>query len=215
MGRRARPGRIAPASAGRSLLALSGSETVEQAYALAKLVRQGLGSHAVVLPEQTSPALDAFRAPLSSIRDAERRDRPRRRAGRGARPDRRPLDQGGAARRRGDRHASAPPGRTRPPGQGGRSRARAGRAGTRRGADLVGPRRRRGAASPPSPTSSARPPPSTCPSTPNGRGVVEAWRAAGDGEPPQPERIGALLVSGRRGRRRPGVRALAEQRGRT
>ena len=55
----------------RGLLALSGSETVEQAEALSKLVRQGLGSDAVVLPEQASDALDAFRAPLSSIRDAD------------------------------------------------------------------------------------------------------------------------------------------------
>ncbi len=50
--------------------ALSGSETVEQAYGLAKLLRQGLGAHAAVLPETIPDALDAFRAPLSSIRDA-------------------------------------------------------------------------------------------------------------------------------------------------
>src|SRR5438132_6527334 len=37
--------------AGPSIVtALSGSETVEQAYALAKLLRQGLGAHAAVLP---------------------------------------------------------------------------------------------------------------------------------------------------------------------
>src|SRR5262245_6402087 len=57
---------------GPVLLALSGSETIEQAEALSRLIRQGLGSDAVVLPEQASPAIDAFRAPLSSIRDAER-----------------------------------------------------------------------------------------------------------------------------------------------
>ena len=50
--------------------ALSGSETVEQAYGLAKLLRQGLGAHTAVLPETIPDALDAFRAPLSSIRDA-------------------------------------------------------------------------------------------------------------------------------------------------
>jgi NADH dehydrogenase/NADH:ubiquinone oxidoreductase subunit G len=50
--------------------ALSGSETVEQAYGLAKLLRQGLGAHAAVLPETIPDALDAFRAPLSSIRAA-------------------------------------------------------------------------------------------------------------------------------------------------
>jgi NADH dehydrogenase/NADH:ubiquinone oxidoreductase subunit G len=50
--------------------ALSGSETVEQAYALGRLLRQGLGAHAAVLPEEIPDALDAYRAPLSSIRDA-------------------------------------------------------------------------------------------------------------------------------------------------
>jgi NADH-quinone oxidoreductase subunit G len=58
-------------SAGPAIVtALSGSETVEQAYGLAKLLRQGLGAHAAVLPETIPDALDAFRAPLSSIRDA-------------------------------------------------------------------------------------------------------------------------------------------------
>ena len=50
--------------------ALSGTETVEQAYGLAKLLRVGLGAHAAVLPEAVPDALDHFRAPLSSIRDA-------------------------------------------------------------------------------------------------------------------------------------------------
>src|SRR5439155_18018600 len=63
--------RLARAAGDAVLLALSGSETVEQAAALAKLVRQGFGSNAVVLPEAASPALDAFRAPLSAIRDAQ------------------------------------------------------------------------------------------------------------------------------------------------
>ncbi len=51
--------------------ALSGSETVEQAYALGKLLRQGLGAHCAVMPEDVTPALDPFRLPLSAIRDAE------------------------------------------------------------------------------------------------------------------------------------------------
>ncbi len=50
--------------------ALSGSETVEQAYGLGKLLRSGLGAHEAVLPEEIPDGLDAFRAPLSSIRDA-------------------------------------------------------------------------------------------------------------------------------------------------
>src|SRR5205807_7916677 len=58
-------------TAGPSIVtALSGSETVEQAYGLAKLLRQGLGAHAAVLPESIPDALDSFRAPLSAIRDA-------------------------------------------------------------------------------------------------------------------------------------------------
>src|SRR5207253_4282802 len=51
--------------------ALSGSETVEQAYALGKLLREGLGAHAAVVPEiENSRLLDGFRLPLSAIRDA-------------------------------------------------------------------------------------------------------------------------------------------------
>ena len=53
------------------MTALSGSETVEQAYALGRLLRGGLGAHSALMPEETSPALDAFRLPLSAIRDAE------------------------------------------------------------------------------------------------------------------------------------------------
>src|ERR671923_49587 len=56
---------------GRIVTALSGSETVEQAYALAKLLRQGLDSHSAVLPEEISNALDAFRLPLSALVDAD------------------------------------------------------------------------------------------------------------------------------------------------
>jgi len=55
----------------RTVTALSGSESVEQAYGLAKLLRRGLGAHAAVLPEEVADALDAFRAPLSAIRDAK------------------------------------------------------------------------------------------------------------------------------------------------
>ncbi|HWH54406.1 MAG TPA: molybdopterin-dependent oxidoreductase [Gaiellaceae bacterium] len=56
---------------GRIAVTLSGSETNEQAYALAKLVRDGLRSHTAMLPEETGDELDAFRLPLSAIRDAE------------------------------------------------------------------------------------------------------------------------------------------------
>src|SRR5512132_1529714 len=56
---------------GQIVTALSGSETVEQAYALARLLRDGLGAHSAVLPESTSAALDAFRLPLSALAEAE------------------------------------------------------------------------------------------------------------------------------------------------
>src|SRR6188472_1261244 len=59
------------AAEGRVVVAFSGTETVEQAYALGKLLRVGLGSHTAVLPEATSSTLDAFRLPLASIADAE------------------------------------------------------------------------------------------------------------------------------------------------
>ena len=59
------------AAGGSIVTALSGSETTEIAYGLAVVMRRGLGSHSAVLPESTSSALDAFRAPLSTIGDAE------------------------------------------------------------------------------------------------------------------------------------------------
>ena len=65
------PRRLLRAAHGRVVVALSGSETVEQAYALAKLVRHGTDSHDAVLPEEVSGALDAYRLPLSAIADAQ------------------------------------------------------------------------------------------------------------------------------------------------
>jgi NADH-quinone oxidoreductase subunit G len=56
---------------GSVVVALSGGETVEQATALARLVQDGLGARAALLPETFHPALDRFRAPLSAIREAD------------------------------------------------------------------------------------------------------------------------------------------------
>jgi NADH-quinone oxidoreductase subunit G len=56
---------------GEVVLALSGTETLELAYALAKIVRQGAGSDRVVLPEPTSDALDPFRVPIAALAEAE------------------------------------------------------------------------------------------------------------------------------------------------
>jgi len=63
--------RLLRAAHGRIVTALSGSETIEQAYALGRLLRVGLDAHSAVLPESTSSALDAFRLPLSTIADAQ------------------------------------------------------------------------------------------------------------------------------------------------
>jgi NADH-quinone oxidoreductase subunit G len=56
---------------GSVVVALSGSETLEQATAIARLVQEGLGSRTALLPESFHPALGHFRAPLSAIRDAD------------------------------------------------------------------------------------------------------------------------------------------------
>src|SRR5207248_2630252 len=63
--------RLIRAAEGRIVTALSGSETVEQAYALAKLLRQGVGAHEAVLPETVDESLDAYRIPLAAIGAAD------------------------------------------------------------------------------------------------------------------------------------------------
>jgi len=52
---------------GPVVVAFSGSETVEQAAAISRLVREGLGGGTALLPDAVDPSLDAFRAPLSAI----------------------------------------------------------------------------------------------------------------------------------------------------
>jgi len=55
---------------GPVVVAFSGSETVEQATAIARLAKEGLGGGTALLPDTFDPALDRFRAPISAIRDA-------------------------------------------------------------------------------------------------------------------------------------------------
>ena len=55
---------------GSVVVAFSGGETVEQASAIARLARQGLGAHAAIVPDDLDSALDAYRAPLSAIASA-------------------------------------------------------------------------------------------------------------------------------------------------
>ena len=162
------------------MTALSGGESVEEAYALGKLLREGLGANAAVLPEDVPDWLDAFRAPLSALRDAEDDRRPLRRAGRRARAGRRPLAEGGAPQGRDDHLRRA-------------RRARSTRS------------------SPTTPTTSgsARTNVYYLPRTPNGRGVTDAWSAAGDGEPVDAEPK-LLVISGDEAATDPSVRALAE-----
>ena len=211
---------------GRIVAALSGSETLEQAYALGKLLREGLGSHTAVLPEATSPALDAFRLPLSALADAELvvvlGDEPVE--------ERAPVVDLWlkAARRNGaDVLTYGPAGdvQTSPAGSaaacrelaedgselGGRLRAsqRAvliwsgpGGGGGARLAELahaLGWEGREGCGA------------FHLGATPNGRGVAEAWAAASDAEGSDPDPIGLLVVSGDEAAADPSVRALAER----
>jgi NADH-quinone oxidoreductase subunit G len=56
---------------GSVVVAFSGGESVEQATAIARLVRRGLGSDVAILPEDFDPALDRYSAPLSTIGSAQ------------------------------------------------------------------------------------------------------------------------------------------------
>ncbi|HEY2542362.1 MAG TPA: molybdopterin-dependent oxidoreductase, partial [Gaiellaceae bacterium] len=188
--------RLLRAARGRVVVALSGSETVEQAYALAKLVRTGLDSHEAMLPEEVSPALDAYRAPLSSIAGADvvvvLGDVA--------------LEQSApivdlwvrAARRNGARvltelDETAVRAAARPvliwSGPHGRG-----------GATVAAHAERLGVTSA-----------FYVPTTPNGRGVADAWAAASDVEPTTSEAVGLLVVSGDEAANDPNVRALAEK----
>ena len=207
--------RMLRAAEGRIVTALSGSETVEQAYALGRLMRGGLRSHSAVLPEETSQALDAFRLPLSAIRDAELvvvlGDEPV--------AERAPIVDLWlrAARRRGAQVEYAGgglescrrlAGKRDPLGARLRESERAmliwaGEEGAG-GAHLAALASELGFAGKPG-----------CgafhlPCTPNGRGAADAWAAASDEEGENPEPIGLLFVSGDEAAADPGVRALAE-----
>ncbi|HEY7149212.1 MAG TPA: molybdopterin-dependent oxidoreductase, partial [Gaiellaceae bacterium] len=203
-------------AAGKNIVtALSGSETVEHAYALGKLLRDGLGAHCAVMPEDVSPALDAFRAPLSAIRDAELivvlGDDPvverapivdlwikaGRRAGAEVVENEIGAPDGGLGKARkelGDRIRSTE--RTilvwsGPGGSGGATVAAL--------ASELGLAGKSGSAA------------FHLPETANGRGVADGWAAAADGDEADPEPIELLVVSGDEAAANPDVRALAER----
>jgi len=181
-------------AAGRIVTALSGSETVEQAYALAKLLRRALGSHTAVLPEEVSSALDGFRLPLSAIADADVI------AVLGDAPvvERAPIVDLWIkqARRNGARVVTSTDdvaGAEQtiliwcgPEGGGG---ARVAEIAQRIGAWGA----------------------FYLPETANARGVADAWAAADDAEATNPDPIGLLIVSGDEAAANPVVRAMAEQ----
>ena len=180
---------------------LSGSETVEQAYALGKLLRVGLDSHQAMLPEEISGALDAYRLPLSAIRDADvvvvLGDVPV--------VERAPVVDLWikSARRNGarilddaDDPAVAEAERvvlvwSGPGGRGGATVAKL--------AEKLGLAGREGCGA------------FYLPETPNGRGVADAWAACCDEEAEAADSIGLLVVSGDEAAADENVRALAEQ----
>jgi len=195
--------RLLRAAHGRVVVALSGSETVEEAYALAKLVRKGTGSHEAVLPEEISDALDAYRLPLSAIADAQVVVV----LGDEHVAERAPIVDLWIkqARRKGAKVVGSPDdaavrGAERVvlvwSGPGGRGGARVAELAERLG--LAG-----------KPGCGAF----YLPQTPNGRGVADAWAACSDDETPEPESIGLLIVSGDEAAGDENVRALAERAG--
>jgi NADH-quinone oxidoreductase subunit G len=169
--------------------ALSGSETVEQAYALAKLLRTGLGANEAVLPEEIPDGIDSFRAPLSSIGRAGTVvvlcDEPV--------VERAPIVELWikAARRNGATVTSELP------------------TGLVEDAVLVTDKAETAARAAHSLGATAA---FYLPRTPNGRGVADAWSCAGDGEPVDGEPA-VLIVSGDEAASDPGVRALAASAG--
>ena len=199
--------RLLQAAGPRIVTALSGSETVEQAYALGRLVRGGLGAHNAVFSEEVSSALDPFRLPLSAIRDAQIVVV----VGGDAVVERAPIVDLWlrAARRNGARvHEVAGPELDTPLADEMRAADRAvliwsgphGDGGLRVAAlaAALGLHGREGSGA------------FYLPQTPNGRGVCEAWAAAEDADETDPHPIGLLIVSGDEAASDPAVRALAE-----
>ena len=183
----------------RIVTALSGSETVEMAYALGKLVRQGLGAHCAVLPEQVDDSYDAFRAPLSTLRGAQLvvvlGDEPV--------AERAPIVElwikearrNGAEIVRQSESDSDLEQRLRDAERAVLIAAGADGSALAVAAGLD----REGCAA------------FHLPKTANGRGVSDGWSAAADAEAENPEPIGVLIVSGDEAAADPHVQAMAEQ----
>jgi len=208
--------RLLRESDGRIVTALSGSETVEQAYALGKLLRGGLGAHTAVMPEETSPALDAFRLPLSAIRDAELvvvlGDEPV--------AERAPVvalwlkaarRAGAEIQHAGDAHESCRRLATSDDELGGRLRESERAILIWSGEDGAGGAHVAALAQELGFTDKPGSGAFHLPRTANGRGAADAWACSDDGEGEAPEQIGLLIVSGDEAAADPNVRALAER----
>jgi NADH-quinone oxidoreductase subunit G len=222
-------------AAGSSVVvAFSGGETVEQATALARIVREGLGSDMALLPDNWDEGLAAFRAPLSAIRDAELclvlGDDPV--------VERAPIVDLWlrAARRAGGEVITVNPAGDVQAAPGSAAQACAAlREGSKAPKELRETARRLRAAkrialvwSEDDPTGGrhvgalaswlhedrkANVAVYALPRTPNGRGVAAAWHGLGEGlsEPPDEGEIGALVISGDEAAYDPRVAALAER----
>jgi NADH-quinone oxidoreductase subunit G len=210
----------------RIVTALSGSETTEVAYGLGVLLRRGVGAHSAVLHESTSAALDAFRAPLSTIGAAELvvvvgDDEVADRAPAVDLWLRRARRNGAEIVTIGARGSvAAPPGETADALQGllGSKSALGERLRESERAVLVwsGPGGGGGARLAEAAHALGFDGKPGCaafhlPATPNARGVAEAWAAAADQDEVEPEGIALLVVSGDEAASDPGVRALAER----
>jgi NADH dehydrogenase/NADH:ubiquinone oxidoreductase subunit G len=186
--------RLLRGAEGRIVTALSGSETVEMAYALGKLIRQGLGAHSAVLSESIDDSLDAVRAPLSTIAEADvvaiLGDEPV--------AERAPIVDLWVrlARRNG---ATVIYGLDE-------ERLRTAERGV-----LIWSGGGEGGAQVASLAASLGCAGFQLPQTANGRGVADAWAASADAEPENPEPISLLVISGDEAAADPNVRAMAEQ----
>jgi NADH-quinone oxidoreductase subunit G len=204
------------AAGGPVVVAYSGGETVEQAAAVARLAREGLGNATAVLPDDPSPALDRFRAPLAAIQAADvclvLGDEPV--------VERAPIVDLWlrAARRRGAEVVTLNPAGTVQTAPGSAAETAAALVGSGVPIHLTGVAdalRHAGRIaivwSEDDPTGGAHAAALAAalagkevavfvlPRTPNGRGVARAWGEAGDGrgdEPPRDGAVGTLIVSG-------------------
>jgi len=211
------------ASRPHTVTALSGSESIEVAWALGRVLRGGAGAHAAVLPEEVSDALRAYRIPLSAIRDAQIvvviGDDPvverapvvdlwiRAAARNGARVVTVGVEGDVQAPLGGAAEACA----ALPQGKLGAELGKAERVvliwsgpGGAGGGHVAALAHRLGLGS--KPGSGAL----YLPATPNGHGVADAWSAAADAEPSDPHPIRLLVVSGDEAAADPNVRAMAE-----